>query len=113
MVDHVEASRAVAFLIDSANEYATARANKSRAENMLRVIKSLAMKASGEKSASGQEREAYASEQYQAAVDDVFITTRESERLWALREGAKFKIELWRSVNSGLRAAERGFGSAQ
>jgi hypothetical protein len=113
MVDHVEASRAVAFLIDSANEYATAQANKGRAENMLRVIKSLAMKASGEKSASGQEREAYASEQYQAAVDEVFTATKDAERLRALRDGAKFKIEFWRSVNSGLRAAERGFGSAQ
>ena len=44
-----EAHRAVQYLVDSAAEFAAARADQGRCENMLRVVKSLAMKASGER----------------------------------------------------------------
>ena len=107
-----EARKAVDFLIDSSADYAMARANQMRCENMLRVIKSLSMKASNEKSAAAQERDAYASETYRDALDELFEYTKEAEKLRALREAAKMKIEFWRSVNSGLRSAERGFHSA-
>ena len=107
-----EARKAVEFLVDSSIGYATARANQLRCENMLRVIKSLSMKASDEKSAAAQERDAYASDIYREAIDELFEYTKEAEKLRALREAAKMKIEFWRSVNSGLRSAERGFHSA-
>ncbi len=107
-----EARKAVEFLIDSAAHYAAARSDQMRCENMLRVVKSLAMKASHEKSAAAQEREAYASGEYMTAINQLFEATKESEKLKALREAAKYKIEYWRSFNSNLKIAERGFGSA-
>ena len=109
---HTEAAKAVQYLIDSAPLYGAAQANKAQCENMLRVVKSLAMKASDEKSAAAQEREAYASDQYGDALDNLFEATREAETLRALREAAKMKIEYWRSFNSSHKSAERGFGSA-
>jgi hypothetical protein len=110
--DRARAQRATQYLIDSAAEIGAAKADLVRAENMLRVVKSLAMKHSDERSAAAQEREAYASEQYQKAVDDLAALAGEFEKLRALREGAKMQIEMFRSVNANQRAAERGYGSA-
>jgi hypothetical protein len=112
MVSAEEARKAVQFLVDSAAEYAAARADRERCENMLRVVKALTMKASDEKSAAAQEREAYASDEYRNALDELFEATKEAERLRALREAAQARIEFWRSFNAGLRNAERGFHAA-
>lgn len=106
-----EAKKAVEYLIDSSADYAMARASQLRSENMLRVIKSLSMKASNEKSAAAQERDAYASDVYRDAIDELFEHTKEAEKFRSLREAAKMKIEVWRSINAGLRNAERGFHS--
>lgn len=111
MITAEEARSAVDYLVNSSADYAAAQADRSRCENMLRVVKSLTMKASGEKSAAAQEREAYSSDEYQAALDELFRATEAAEKSRALREAAKMKIEFWRSWNSGLRAGERGFGS--
>jgi hypothetical protein len=107
------AAAAVQYLADTAYEYGEARALTTKCDAMLRHIKALAMKASDEKSASGQEREAYASDAYKAAIDALFDATRSAETLRAKREAAVARIEFWRSVNSNQRAAERGYGSGR
>lgn len=107
-----KAQKATQYLIDSAAEIAAAKADLVRAENMLRVTKSLAMKSSGQNSAAAQEREAYASEQYQHAVSELAQVAGDYEKLRALREAAKMQIEYWRSLNANQRGAERGYGSA-
>jgi ABC-type phosphate transport system substrate-binding protein len=113
MIDQDRAARAVEFLIDSAAEYGAAKADAIRAETMLRVVKALAMKSSDEKSASAQEREAYASEAYLQAVDDLFEATKACETLRAQRDAAQATIEWWRSANANQRVAERGYASAR
>ena len=112
-MDTTRASKAVQYLIDSAAEYGAARADLARAENMLRVIKALAMRSSGANTASAQEREAYASPEYLAGIDDVFDCTKAAETLRARREAAIQTIEAWRSLNANQRAAERGYGAAR
>ena len=107
-----KAEKATQYLIDSAAEIAAAKADLVRCENMLRVVKALAMKNSGANSAAAQEREAYASTAYQDAVTELANSTQEYETLRALREAAKMQIEYWRSFNANLRSAERGYGSA-
>lgn len=107
-----KAEKATQYLIDSAAEIAAAKGDLVRCENMLRVVKSLAMKNSGQSSAAAQEREAYASEQYQNAVQELADVAREYEQLRSLREAAKMQIEFWRSYNANQRGAERGYGSA-
>jgi hypothetical protein len=113
VTDQERAERAVQFLTDSAHEYGEAKALTVKTEAMLRHVKALAMKASDEKTASGQEREAYASDTYRLAIEALFEATRTAEALKAKREAAVARIDYWRSVNSNQRAAERGFGSAR
>lgn len=105
------AEKSTEYLVASAAEIAAAKADLVRSEHMLRVTKALAMKQSDERSAAAQEREAYASREYIAAIDEVRDNTRTYEELRARREAAKMRIEYWRSLNANQRAAERGFGS--
>jgi hypothetical protein len=113
MIDQKRAEAAVQFLVDSAADLGAAKASVIRGEAMLRHIKALAMKASDERSAAAQEREAYASKEYSAAIDGLFEATKQAETMKAKREAAIATIDLWRSINTNQRAAERGYGSAR
>jgi hypothetical protein len=113
MIDQERAEKAVEYLIDTAAKLGEAKANAVKAEGMLRHIKALCMKASDEKSAASQEREAYASAEYAAALDDLWEAVRTHETLRASREAADATIEFWRSANASQRSAERGFHSAR
>lgn len=106
------AAKATEYLIESAAEIAAASADMVRAENMLRVVKAMAMKTSGEKSVAAQEVAAYASPQYLQAVNDLVAATQAYEELRAKRDAARARIEYWRSYNANQRSAERGYGSA-
>lgn len=112
MNDRDRASKAVEFLLDSAAEIAAAKAELTKREHMLKVVKAMAMRQSGEKSAAAQEAEAIASPGYQTAIAELCRAEEEYQRLRALREAAEARIEYWRSLNANQRAAERGFGSA-
>lgn len=96
---------ATEWMVHNAVNIGEAKANRERCENMLRVVKSLAMKASDEKSAAAQEREAYASEQYMAALNNLFDATKAHETLLSTRMAAQAVIEVWRSINTSLRGA--------
>lgn len=112
MIDSQKAAKAVQYLIDSAAEYGAARADAQRCDDMLRVVKALIMAQSNERSAAAQEREAYAHENYIAAVGEKFEAVKTAETLRARREAAIQTIEAWRSLNANQRAAERGYGSS-
>ncbi len=107
------ASDATQYLIDTAHPLGAAKAELVKREAMLRVVKAMAMKASDERSAAAQEREAYASEQYIAAVEAAAEAAGAYEKLRAGRDAATAQIDYWRSLNANQRAAERGYGSAQ
>lgn len=100
-----DATKATQYLVDSAIPYAEARARQTKAEAMLRHTKALAMKASGVDTVSGQEREAYASQQYLTAIEELSEATLAVTKIQALREAAKIKVDLWRSLNASLRGA--------
>lgn len=110
-MDSNDAQKAVQYLIDSAPDFAFSKATQVKCENMLRVVKSLTMKASNEKTSAAKETQAYASQPYLEAVQELFEATVKAEEIKALREAAKYKIEVWRSLNAGARNAERGYGS--
>lgn len=101
-----EAEKAQQYLVDSAFPYGNARAEATLAENRLRRVKALAMKASGQNSVSAQEREAYASDAYEKALGELFETTRKVEEIKAAREAARVRVDLWRSYNANMRGAE-------
>lgn len=99
------AEKAAEWIVHNSMHIGDAKASRDRCDNMLRVVKSLAMKASGETSAAAQEREAYASEQYRKALDDAFEATKLHETLLAKRNAATTLIDVWRSLNSNLKGA--------
>lgn len=99
------AQSATEWMVHNAKPLALSRAERDRCENRLRVIKAIAMKASDEKSAAAQEREAYASTEYQNAIDALYMATIEHETLLSTRIAAQAVIEVWRSLNSTLKAS--------
>lgn len=107
-----QARSAVEYLLDTAAEVAAAKADVVRAESMLKHTKALVMKSSEASAISAQERDAYASEEYVQAIDEVFKATHDYEILKARREAAQARIEYWRTLSANQRGAERGFGSA-
>jgi len=100
-----EVEKALDFLRDEADNMGLAMGNQAKAHAMLRHVKALAMKASGEKAVSAQEREAYASPEYRQAIEDEFEAVREAARMRALREAASSKLDCWRSAGANQRAA--------
>lgn len=100
-----EVEKALDFLRDSAADVGNAVAEQAKCHAMLRHTKALAMKASGESSAVAQEREAYASPEYVAAIEAEFKAVREAAKLKALREAASAKLDCWRSAGANNRAA--------
>lgn len=99
------AEEATEWLIHNAKSGAVFKAVKERCEHRLRVVKSLAMKASGEKSAAAQEREAYASAEYQDAIEELYEATVQFETYQATRFAAQEVAQVWRSINANLRGA--------
>jgi hypothetical protein len=100
-----DAERATQYLVDTAFPYAEAKARAVKADAMLRHVKALAMKASGENTAAAQEREAYASDEYRAAIETLFQATLDAEKLRAARDAAVIRVDFWRSVNKQQRGA--------
>ena len=112
VTDQSRAARAVDYLLESAPEIAAARAELTKREHMMKVVRAMAMRQSGEKSAAAQEVEAISSPAYQNAIAELCAAEEEYQKLRALREAASARIEYWRSLNANQRSAERGFGSA-
>ena len=100
-----DAIRATQYLVDTAYPYGDARARVAFADKSLSRVKALAMKASGESAVNAQEREAYASDQYLAALDELFEATRECERMRAARDAAAIRVDLWRTISARQRGA--------
>lgn len=104
IVEEQEVERALDFLRDSAREMGEAKAEMVRAGHMIKVTKALCMKMHNDKPVSAQEREAYASKEYAAALERDAKAAGEYERLRALREAASMRLECWRTESSNYRA---------
>lgn len=104
-MDQKDAERATQYLVDTAFPYGEARARAAKADAMLRHVKALAMRASVEDAASKQERDAYASDEYKAAIQELYDATLEAEKLKAAREAAVVRVDFWRSVSARQRGA--------
>jgi hypothetical protein len=104
LVSEAEVEKALDWLRDNAHEIGEAKREAVKTEYMIRHVKALAMKLHPALPVSAQEREAYASEQYLTAIDNVSAAAGEFEKLKSLREAATLKIEAWRSMGANYRA---------
>jgi hypothetical protein len=93
------------FLLDSPPEVGELRAAALKAEHMIRVTRSQAFLLSRAGSAAAREAEAYASDQYIAAVDRHVSAVQALEAMLAKRRAAETWIEAWRTASATQRAA--------
>lgn len=108
LVSDANVERALDFLRDNAQEIGEAKREAVKADHMLKHIRAVAMKHSGEGSAAAQEREALASDLYLTAIDKAADAAGVYEQMKALREAAALKIETWRSASANYRAMRIG-----
>ena len=104
LVSDEAVEKALDWLRDNAEVIAEAKFNNVKAEHMLKHVKALAMAQNKDLPVGAQEREAYASEQYAAAIEVAAKAAGEFERIRALKEAAALKIEVWRTMSSNYRA---------
>lgn len=104
LVSDADVEKALDWLRDNAAEIGEAKRRAVKADHMLKHVRAMAMKHSGEQSAAAQEREALSSIQYLTAIEEAAKTAGEYETKRAMREAAALKIEVWRSASANYRA---------
>lgn len=103
-IDEEEIHNAVAWLRDSAGLCAEAKATRIYLEAFSKSLKAILMSKNLELPISAQEREAYASQEYQDHLKAVKIAIERDEKNRYRRETALVKIETWRTQEANLRA---------
>jgi len=99
--------KSIQFIWDNAPEYAKAKGQLAELEVYKSSLKSIQMKRHPELSVTGQEREAYASEEYQTLCKAIGQATERVELLkWQL-EAAKMRFEAYRTESSNNRQLDR------
>ncbi|CAB4121916.1 hypothetical protein UFOVP20_25 [uncultured Caudovirales phage] len=99
--------KSIQFIWDNAPEYAKAKGQLAELEVYKSSLKSIQMKKHPELSVTGQEREAYASEEYQTLCKAIGQATERVELLkWQL-EAAKMRFEAYRTESSNNRQLDR------
>jgi len=88
-------------------EYSWAKGRLAGLESSKSSVKSIMMKKSSEQSLGGQEREAYASQEYQDHCDLIDEFTAKEALLKLEISIAQMKFEAWRSEQANNRNLER------
>lgn len=88
-------------------DYSKVRGRLAGLESMRNSVKSLMMKKSSEQSLGGQEREAYASQEYQDHCKQIEEATAQESLLKLELTLAQMKFEAWRSEQATNRNLER------
>jgi hypothetical protein len=98
---------AIEYIWDNAPAYAKAKGQLAELEAYKSSLKAIMMKQSGETSIGGQEREAYASEEYQQLCKGIGEATEQAELLrWRLLS-AQMRFDAWRSEQANNRQIDK------
>lgn len=103
MITDEQADGAVDYLRDTSEKYGHACGRLAYLEGNLRRIKALEMlKTSG--SLGDREAQAYASDAYREALEQLENATAERETIRAMRDAAQCRFEQWRTQTSARKA---------
>ena len=103
----VDPNDCVDYLYNFAPQYAKAKGELAELEAYKSSLKAIMMKKSNEQTIGAQEREAYASQEYQDLCKNINTATYNTE-LWKYRlEAAKMRFEAWRTQEASNRNLER------
>jgi len=98
---------AINFIYTHAPNYAKAKGQLAQLETYKSSVKAIMMKKSSEQSLGGQEREAYASQDYQDLCIAIGKATEDAEKLkWQL-EAAKMRFQAWQTESANNRQLEK------
>ena len=105
MTEHdISPFKALDFIRDNAQAYASAKANVVYMTEYRKTIKAMLMASSSEKTESAKETYAYSHNDYKQQLLALQQAVAEAERLRWLMIAAEAKIEVWRSLESSARA---------
>jgi hypothetical protein len=96
--------KALDFIRDNAEVYASAKANVVYMTEYRKTIKALLMNESTAKTESSKESYAYAHQKYIEHLKALAQAIERAEHMRWLMIGAQAKIEVWRSLESSARA---------
>jgi hypothetical protein len=98
---------AINYIYMNAPEYAKAKGQLAQLETYKSSVKAIMMKKSSEQSLGAQEREAYASQDYQDLCVAIGKATEDAEKLkWQL-EAAKMRFQAWQTESANNRQLEK------
>lgn len=103
MITEEDAERAVQWLVDNATAAAKARAEREYVSEFRKSLKARLMIESGQESVAAQEREAYASSEYQKHLLALREAIERDERMRWLHTAAEARIDAWRTQQANLR----------
>ena len=103
-IDEEKIHNAVAWLKDSATHCAETKATRMYLEAFTKSLKAILMSKKMVLPISAQERDAYASQEYQDHLKALKIAIERDEKNKYRRESALVLIETWRTQEANLRA---------
>ena len=103
----IDPNRCIDFILDNAGKYASAKGELAQLETFKSSLKAIMMKKSGEQTIGAQEREAYASQDYQDLCKAIGVATENAEKLkWEL-EAARLRHATWQTLEVSNRNQDR------
>lgn len=107
--DHkdIDPHKAIDYIIKNASQFSKAKAQRIYLEEYRKSLKSILMKRSEEDTIGGQEREAYAHNEYLGLLKGLREAVEIEEKLrWDLI-AAQARIEVWRSTEASNRLQDK------
>jgi hypothetical protein len=98
---------AINYIYMNAPEYAKAKGQLAQLEAYKSSLKAIMMKKSNENSLGGQEREAYASQEYQDLCVAIGKATEDTESLKWKITSATMRFDAWRTEQASNRNLEK------
>ena len=103
----IDPNKCIDFILENAGKYAQAKGELAQLEVFKSSLKAIMMKKANEQTIGAQEREAYASQEYQDHCKAIGVATENAEKLkWEL-EAARLRHATWQTLEVSNRNQDR------
>jgi len=103
----IDPNKCIDFILENAGKYAKARGELAQLEAFKSSLKAIMMQKANEQTIGAQEREAYASQEYQDHCAAIGVATENAEKLkWEL-EAARLRHATWQTLEVSNRNQDR------
>jgi len=103
----IDPNKCIDFILENAGKYAKAKGELAQLEAFKSSLKAIMMQKANEQTIGAQEREAYASQEYQDHCAAIGVATENTEKLkWEL-EAARLRHATWQTLEVSNRNQDR------